>query len=193
MPSARPITHDVLPFIAALGALVVAVAAIDAGLHLLDAAWIGRHLAVPGVLLIMASFAYSLRKRKLIKRGKPAELLRLHERLAWAGSLLLLVHAGIHFHAWLPWLAVLAMLLNIVSGVVGQYLLQRARGRMKRTLDQLRQDGVSADDAAAQLHWESLTVDAMKQWRVVHYPITIAFSVLAVAHIVAALMFWSWR
>lgn len=64
---------------------------------------------------------------------------------------------------------------------------------MKRTLDQLRQDGVSADAAAEQLHWESLTIDAMKQWRVVHYPITIAFSVLAVAHIVTALMFWSWR
>jgi hypothetical protein len=32
--------------------------------------------------------------------------MRLHERMAWPGSLLILVHAGIHFNAVLAWLAV---------------------------------------------------------------------------------------
>ena len=37
--------------------------------------------------------------------------------LAWLGSLLVLVHAGVHFNAILGWLAVGAMLINVGSGV----------------------------------------------------------------------------
>jgi hypothetical protein len=44
-----------------------------------------------------------------------------------------------------------------------------------------------------QLYWDSLTFDAVKQWRVVHFPITLAFAVLAIAHIVAILLFWGWN
>lgn len=69
---------------------------------------------------------YSLRKRKLITVEKPATLLRLHERMAWAGSLLILVDAGIRFNAILGWLAVWAMLVSIANGLTGQFLLQRA-------------------------------------------------------------------
>jgi hypothetical protein len=43
------------------------------------------------------------------------------------------------------------------------------------------------------MYWDSLTFDAVKQWRVVHFPITLAFVVLAVAHIVAVFLFWGWR
>jgi hypothetical protein len=92
-------------------------------LHVVNAVWIGRYLGIPGTLLILGSFGYSLRKRQMIKAGKPAQLLRLHERMAWAGSLLLLVHAGIHFNAILGWLAVFAMLLNVGSGLTGKFLL----------------------------------------------------------------------
>jgi len=42
---------------------------------------------------------YSLRKRKLIRRGHPATLLRWNEGLAWLRSLLVLVHAGVHDNA----------------------------------------------------------------------------------------------
>ena len=97
MPTkARLLTREVLPHFLAFAALVAATLAIDVALHLLGAVWVGRYLGIPGVLLIAGSFAYSLRKRKLIKLGKPVALLRLHERMAWAGSLLVLVHAGIH-------------------------------------------------------------------------------------------------
>jgi len=40
-----------------------------------------------------------MRKRKLISSGKPVSLLRWHERLAWAESLLILVHVGIYSNA----------------------------------------------------------------------------------------------
>ena len=43
------------------------------------------------------------------------------------------------------------------------------------------------------LHVDSLTLDLVKQWRVVHFPITIAFTGLALTHIVAICFFWGWR
>jgi hypothetical protein len=98
--------HEVVPFLLSFTALVAAALAIDLALHLLDAVWIGRYLGIPGVLLILFSFRYSLRKRGIIKSGSPVPLLRLHERMAWTGSMLVLVHAGIHFNAVLAWLAI---------------------------------------------------------------------------------------
>ena len=115
---ARLFSREVLPFYGALFALAAVTVLSDAVLHLLNAVWIGRWLGIPGTLLILASLAYSARKRKLITSGKPVQLLRLHEWMAWAGSLLVLVHAGIHFNAILGWLAVAAMLVNV--GKIGR-------------------------------------------------------------------------
>lgn len=118
------LSREVVPFFLALLGLLAATLAIDAGLHLLNLVWIGKWLGIPGVLLICGSFGYSLRKRGLISIGRPMTLLRLHERMAWAGSLLILVHAGIHFNAILGWLAIGAMLLNVASGLTGKFLLR---------------------------------------------------------------------
>ncbi|HEX7563356.1 MAG TPA: hypothetical protein VF396_08900 [Bradyrhizobium sp.] len=186
-------TREVVPFFLRLALLGLAALAIDALLHWLNAVWIGRYLGIPGVLLIIGSFRYSLRKRKLVTTGKPATLLRLHERMAWAGSLLILVHAGIHFNAILAWLAIWAMLVSIASGLTGKFLLQRARSRLEETTKQMRAQGLSSAELEDSLYWDSLTFDAVKQWRVVHYPITLAFAVLASGHIVSIFLFWGWK
>jgi hypothetical protein len=183
--------REVLPHLLAFTALVAAALAIDLALHLLGVVWVGRYLGIPGVLLIVGSFAYSLRKRKLIRLGKPAALLRLHEHMAWAGSLLVLVHAGIHFNAILGWLAVAAMMVNVGSGLTGKFLLERSRRRLSETRQQLRDQGLTEDEVQDRLYWDSLTFDVVKQWRAVHFPITLAFAVLAVAHIIAVALFWS--
>ena len=188
---ARLLSREVLPHFVAFAALVAATLAIDVALHLLGAVWVGRYLGIPGVLLIVGSFAYSLRKRKLISLGKPVALLRLHERMAWAGSLLLLVHAGIHFNALLGWLAVAAMMINVGSGLTGKFLLERSRRRLTETRQRLRDQGLSDAAVDDHLYWDSLTFDVVKQWRAVHFPITLAFAVLALAHIIAVLLFWS--
>ena len=190
---ARLFSREVLPFYLALAALAAAALVCDALLHHFNAVWIGRYLGIPGTLLIIGSFGYSLRKRKLISAGKPVTLLRWHERMAWAGSLLVLVHAGIHFNAILGWLAVWAMLINVGSGLTGKFLLQRSRRRLEEARRRMQAHGIDATDLEERLYWDSLTFDAVKQWRVVHYPITLAFSVLAVAHIVAVFLFWSWK
>ncbi|GAA0318090.1 hypothetical protein GCM10009087_30630 [Sphingomonas oligophenolica] len=187
------LSREVIPFYLSLAALGGAALALDALLHLSGAVWIGRYLGIPGVLLIIASSGYSLRKHKLIRSGKPASLLRWHERLAWAGSLLILVHAGIHFNAILAWLAVWAMLINVASGLTGKFLLGRSRKRLDATRAGLRAQGMSPEEVEELTHWDSLTFDAVKQWRVVHLPITLAFTVLALAHIIAIFLFWGWK
>jgi hypothetical protein len=61
--------------------------------------------------------------------------------MAWAGSLLVLVHAGIHFNSILAWLAVLAMLINVASGLTGKFLLERSRRRLDEARQRMRSFG----------------------------------------------------
>ncbi|MBU4040186.1 MAG: hypothetical protein KJ690_09420 [Alphaproteobacteria bacterium] len=190
---AHLVSREVLPFYLALLMLGGGALLLDALLHLLDVVWIGRWLGIPGTLLILGSFGYSLARRKWIRVASPAGLLRLHERMAWAGSLLVLVHAGVHFNAILAWLAVWAMLINIASGLTGKFLMQRARLRLEETRARLRAQGLSEAALEESLHWDSLTFDIVRRWRVVHYPVTLAFAVLALAHILAVFWHWSWR
>lgn len=190
---AHILTREVLPFLASLLALGAVALLFDALLHLLNAVWVGRYLGIPGVLLIVGSFGYSLRKRRLIQAGKPADLLRLHERMAWAGSLLVLVHAGIHFNAILGWLAIWAMLINVASGLTGKFLLQRARRRLEEAREAMRRQGLSAEELEDSTYWDTLTFDVVKQWRAVHFPIAFAFGLLALAHIIAVFWHWGWR
>jgi hypothetical protein len=191
--SARLISREVVPFYLSLLALAAAALLCDAALHLLDAVWIGRWLGIAGLLLILGSMGYSLRKRKLISVGQPLRLLRLHEALAWVGSLLVLVHAGVHFNAILGWLAVLAMMINVASGLTGKFLLKRARRRLDDARQVMREQGLSEDELLERTYWDSLAFDAVRKWRTVHLPITLAFAVLALAHIVSILLFWRWR
>ena len=88
-----------------------------------DRVWVGRYLGIPGTILILGSLVYSLRKRKYIRSGNPKTLLTLHEIGTWLGSAMVLIHAGIHFNAILPWLATIAMGVNVISGLVGKLSL----------------------------------------------------------------------
>ena len=187
------LTREVLPFLGSFVALALIALAFDGLLHLFDLLWVGRWLGIPGTLMIIGSTAYSLRKRKLIRSGHPAKLLRWHEWLAWLGSLLVLVHAGVHFNAILGWLAVWAMLINVGSGLTGKFLLDRSRRRLEEARQRMRARGLPETELEDQLYWDSMTFDAVKQWRVVHFPITLAFAVLATAHIVAIFLFWGWK
>lgn len=194
MPRAASlISREVLPFAAWLLALALAALLVDAALHHFDQVWVGRWLGIPGVALILASLHYSLRKRKIVTRGNPVTLLRRHEYMAWAGSLLVLVHAGIHFNAVLAWLALLAMLVNVASGLTGKFLLARARTRLIDARARLTAQGLDAAAIDERLHRDSLTMDLVRKWRVVHVPITLAFAVLATAHLVATALFWDWQ
>ncbi|MCF6283517.1 MAG: hypothetical protein L3J28_15170 [Candidatus Polarisedimenticolaceae bacterium] len=187
------ISKKVMPFLLMFIALIVTTAILDAALHLLDLTWIGRWLGIPGVLLIMLSFLYSMRKRKKISFGKPKTLLKLHEVLTWTGALMVLVHAGIHVYAILPWLALVAMMVNIISGMTGQYLLDQSRRYIAEKKAHQAEQGLVGDEAERALFWDAVTLDTMKKWRAVHFPITLMFVVLGTTHIFSILLYWQWK
>lgn len=189
----RLILKEILPFYFRLVALAAVTLFIDLILHLTDLVWIGRYLGIPGVILIMLSFGHSLRKHGMIKSDNPIRLLRLHEWLAWIGSTLVLVHAGIHFNAVLAWLAVAALAVNVTSGLTGKYLVQRSQRWMKQTKADLREAGLTDTEIEQQLFWDSLAASLVRKWRAIHLPIALAFAVLAISHILSTFLFWGWK
>lgn len=184
--------QQILPFMTLVGLLAVLTLAGDYLLHRLNLVWVGRYLGIPGTLLIIVSLFYSLRKRKYITSGNMKSWLNMHEAGTWLGSLMVLIHAGVHFNAILPWLATIAMGVNVISGLVGKILLNRSHLHVQGQRDYFQLHGMSRAEIEQAVFWDAVTLDAMKQWRKVHIPIFIVFSVLALGHIFSIFLFWGW-
>lgn len=184
--------EHILPFTLILALLAAATFAGDYLLHRLNLVWVGRYLGISGILLIIGSLVYSLRKRKYITSGDPKTLLRLHEFTAWLGSVMVLIHSGIHFNAILPWLATFAMSVNVISGMVGKILLAHARRHVQGERERFQLRGLSKSEVEKSLFWDAVMLDAMTKWRKVHIPIFVVFAVLALGHILSVFLFWGW-
>ncbi len=185
--------RHIFPFTFLAGLLAAAAMAGNSLLHSYDLVWAGRYLGIPGTLLIIVSLVYSLRKRKYFAAGSPKSWLAMHEITAWLGSLMVLIHSGIHFNAILPWLATAAMAINVISGMAGKVLLNRAREHVQGRRQTYEERGMGRVQAERAVFWDAVMLDAMAQWRRVHIPIFIAFVVLALGHIVSIFLFWGWR
>ena len=187
--AARFALGRLLPSAIGYGGIVATTILIDSLLHEAGKIWVGRYLGIIGTVLLLLSFLYSLRKRKLIERGSPKALLRNHEVLGWISAVLLLVHAGVHFNAVIPWLAVVAMLVVIASGFTGQYLLKDAKERLRRVQKDLAAQR-GQGDLEDQLIAHSLLVETMQRWRQVHMPLTMVFAALVLLHLGSLVFFW---
>jgi hypothetical protein len=172
--------------------LIASALGLDHVLHRLGLYWVGRYLGILGVALILLSFIYSLRKRKLLRSGSPKALLDLHEYLSWAGALAILTHAGVHYNAVLPWAAVVLMLVVVASGFVGKNLIQEARAGLKARERELKAGGLNDAEVEKRLLLEAAAVGAMQRWRSVHLPLTITFGTLALVHVASIFVFWRW-
>jgi hypothetical protein len=179
----------VLPFAQWYIFMIFTAIAFDYFLHRFQLVFVGRYLGFVGTVLIVISFLYSLRKRRLVKSGSPKKLLAMHEYLAWSGSILLLVHAGIHFNAILPWLAVFMLLVNVASGLVGKFLLKDANEALVAKRKEMADSGLGISETDKILFWDSIAVDMMKKWRVVHMPISLLFVLFALLHIFTIIMY----
>lgn len=184
--------RKVLPFVLLYLALIVSAAVIHFYMHSSGLKWTLRYLGIAGTALILISFIYSLRKRKVINFGKAKTLLQIHELLAWTGSLLILLHAGFEFDAVIPRIAVFAMLIVVASGITGKYLLKQARESIKENRIELKAKNLSEDEIEKELFALSLIADKMQLWRNVHIPLTVIFAAFALLHIITILLFWRW-
>lgn len=146
------------------------------------AGWVGL-----GVISLV--FLYSYRKRSTPDRCWPKGWFRVHMAAGVAGPLLILVHAGNHFHALVPILAMLAMGLVVLSGIIGQavhYLVLRTLHEQRR---ELAQQGLSEDEIDARLHLMASQEKVFCFWQYLHAPVTVTFLVLVLLHIGGALYF----
>jgi hypothetical protein len=184
--------EHVLPFTLLLGMLAAATLAGDYALHRLNLVWVGRYLGIPGTLLIIGSMYYSAAQAQVSHFGQPQTLLSMHEFSAWLGSLMVLIHAGIHFNAILPWLATVAMGVNVISGMVGKMLLSQSRQHVQGERERFQLRGLSKSEVEQAVFWDAVALGAMAQWRKVHIPIFIVFAVLALGHIFSIFLFWGW-
>ena len=184
--------EHILPFALLLGLLAAATLAGDYLLHRLNLVWVGRYMGIPGTLLIIGSLYYSLRKRKWVSAGNTTSLLTMHEFGTWLGSLMVLIHAGIHFNSILPWLATVAMGVNVISGMVGKMLLSQSRQHVQGERERFQLRGLSKTETEQAVYWDAVALGAMTQWRKVHIPIFIVFAVLALGHIFSIFLFWGW-
>jgi hypothetical protein len=176
--------------------LLAAALSLDYILHIAGLAWIGRYLGAAGTLFLLLSFTYSARKRRPGARGPLKLFLRLHCNAGWAGTLMIMVHSGVHFNAVLPWAATLLMLVVTASGHVGQYLLRNFREevRMKKKQLGIGDAKDEADDSADQRYfWDMVTVRALEQWRHIHMPLVSFLLVLTMMHILTIAFFINWR
>ncbi|MDH5189497.1 MAG: hypothetical protein OEW37_11155 [Rhodospirillaceae bacterium] len=192
-PTKSLLRQEVLPFVGQFMLMILAILAGDEILHLFDMVWVGRLLGIPGTLLIIFSLLYSLRKRKMITVGSPKALLNLHETLTWVGSFFVLLHAGLHFNTVLPWLATMFLVINVLSGMIGQRLLHRSRMHIKEMQAHHRLSGLNKQEVERKMFWDSVTFDLMAKWRVVHFPISFIFAMLTLGHIISIFLFWEWK
>ena len=181
-----------LPLILIYLALFASAAVLHFFLNTAGFKWLLRYLGIAGTLLILFSFIYSLRKRKIIPFGKPKFLLQFHEAMAWLGAVLILAHSGIDFEAVIPRAAVFAMLIVVASGLTGKYLLKNAREDIKSKREELKAKNLSGEEIEKELFSLSLLADKMQLWRSVHIPLTVIFAAFALLHIIITLLFWRW-
>jgi len=181
-----------IPYIIILIALLASATTLHIVFQTAGFKWILRYLGIAGTFLILSSFIYSLRKRKVIRFGKPKLLLQIHEILAWTGALMILVHAGVDFDAVIPRVAVFAMIIVVASGLTGKYLLKDARESIKSRRAELKARNLSEEEIQKELFSLSLLSDKMQKWRSVHIPLTVIFATFALLHIIFTLLFWRW-
>jgi hypothetical protein len=84
------------------------------------------------------------------------------------------------------------MVVVVASGLTGRLLLKDARASLKDREADLRKAGLPPSEIEKALLGHSLLVDTMTRWRRVHLPLTMVFLGLAILHVTATLLFWSW-
>lgn len=144
--------------------------------------WIGL-----GVILLV--FVYPIKKRMSRNHRWPRGWFQVHMVAGVVGPLLIFLHSGAHVHAMVPLLALAAMVIVVVSGIVGQgvhYLALRTLNDRRR---ELHEEGLGSEEIDLRLHRMAAQEEAFRLWQSIHAPMTLMFLVLAAMHVIGALYF----
>ncbi len=142
-----------------------------------------------GLTVTLLVFVYPYRKRHSPARQWPRGWFHVHMVGGILGPLLIFLHSGAHYHALVPVLAMAAMVIVVLSGIVGQavhaYVLRTLNDERRR----FQQEGLSEVDIEYRLHGMASQEEAFRLWQAVHAPMTLMFLVLTALHIAGALFF----
>lgn len=142
-----------------------------------------------GLGITMLVFVYPIKKRLSRNHRWPRGWFQVHMVAGVIGPLLILLHSGAHVHALVPLLALAAMVVVVVSGVVGQgvhYLALRTLNDRRR---HLHEEGLRVDEIDLRLHRMAAQEEAFRLWQSIHAPMTLMFLVLTAVHVMGALYF----
>lgn len=145
-----------------------------------------------GFAVTLAVFGYSIKKRYGRKKGWPKGWFRVHQVAGVAGPLLIFIHSGLHFHALVPLLAMLAMGIVAVSGVVGVAVHRKALSLMNTQRAELLSQGLSPEDVENRLYELASAEETFRIWQIIHAPMAVIFLALVIIHTVGALYFGGW-
>lgn len=149
----------------------------------------GHRLGWLGFSVILTTTCYSLKKRYGHKTSWSKTWFWAHQIAGIIGPLLILVHAGAHFHALAPVLALLAMGIVVISGIVGVAVHRKAISLLNATRQELHSQGLPDVDISSRLFELAAEEESFRVWRMIHVPMAIIFWILALCHISGALYF----
>jgi len=75
--------------------------------------------------------------------------------------------------------------------LVGKFLLKKSSDNLKQKRQLLVSEGMEKETADKKLFMDAITVDLMKKWRIVHFPITLLLVIFSLIHIVTIIIFSS--
>lgn len=139
--------------------------------------------------IILLVFIYPIKKRVSRNHWWPRGWFRVHIVAGVIGPLAVFLHSGAHTHALVPLLALAAMVVVVVSGIIGQgvhYLALRTLNDKRR---QLYEEGLAIEEIDLRLHRMAAQEEAFRLWQSVHAPMTLMFVVLTAMHVIGALYF----
>ena len=142
-----------------------------------------------GLVFIGTTFVYSVIKRFGRKAGWPKAWFMVHQVAGILGPLLILVHAGAHFHALVPVLTLIVMGIVVVSGVIGVAVHRKALVLLNNTKNELVSQGLSQADIEDRLYGLVSGEETFRVWQIIHVPMVMLFLALVVLHVFGALYF----
>ena len=143
-----------------------------------------------GLAVILLVFGYPIRKRTNQNRRWPHRWLQIHMMAGVVGPLIIILHAGIlHMHAVVPILAMVAMGIVALSGLIGQHVHYLAFRAQYTKRHELMEQGVSPEEVETRLLGVAAREKMFRVWQMIHGPMTLLFMALVALHVIGALYF----
>ena len=142
-----------------------------------------------GLAVILLVFVYPVRRRLAKNRTWPRGWFQVHMVAGVAGPLLIVLHSGAHLHALVPVLAMVAMGIVALSGIIGEAVHYLALRTLNEERRQLVQQGVSPEEAEVRLQDVASREETFRMWQLIHAPMTLMFMVPVAVHVIGALYF----